>query len=160
MKSPSSLRLIHESIPPSALGDIEMICVNDGSPDGSHEIPTKRQKEDTHIVIADRTNIGLSSARNAGMAAYCGALTPSQATENTPDQRLASHNLHCSRARTGRLCRSLRPCPRKGHPHISSAYTSIRYSRIVPWLSTRSKPGVSSVIDRMPFQSSSSNLPA
>lgn len=69
MKSSSSSQLIHGSIPPSALGDIEVFCVNNGSPDGSREILAKRQKEDARTVIADKPNGGLSPARNAGMAA-------------------------------------------------------------------------------------------
>lgn len=82
MKSSSSSQLIHGSIPPSALGDIEVFCVNNGSPDGSREILAKRQKEDARTVIADKPNGGLSSARNEGMAACRSGPYP-QATENT-----------------------------------------------------------------------------
>ena len=49
-----------------------MVCVNDGSPDDSREILAKRQKEDARIVIVDKPNGGLSSARNAGINAACG----------------------------------------------------------------------------------------
>lgn len=61
-----------DSLQAQTFGDIEMVCVNDGSPDGSREILAKRQKEDTRIVIVDKPNGGLSSARNAGLNAACG----------------------------------------------------------------------------------------
>lgn len=61
-----------DSLQAQTFGDIEMVCVNDGSPDGSREILAKRQKEDARIVIVDKPNGGLSSARNAGIDAACG----------------------------------------------------------------------------------------
>lgn len=61
-----------DSLQAQTFDDIEMVCVNDGSPDGSREILAKRQKEDTRIVIVDKPNGGLSSARNAGIDAACG----------------------------------------------------------------------------------------
>lgn len=61
-----------DSLQTQTFGDIEMVCVNDGSPDDSREILAKRQKEDARIVIVDKPNGGLSSARNAGINAACG----------------------------------------------------------------------------------------
>lgn len=61
-----------DSLQAQTFSDIEMVCVNDGSPDGSREILAKRQKEDTRIVIVDKPNGGLSSARNAGINVACG----------------------------------------------------------------------------------------
>lgn len=61
-----------DSLQAQTFSDIEMVCVNDGSPDGSREILAKRQKEDARIVIVDKPNGGLSSARNAGINAACG----------------------------------------------------------------------------------------
>ena len=52
-----------DSLQTQTFGDIEMVCVNDGSPDDSREILAKRQKEDARIVIVDKPNGGLSSAR-------------------------------------------------------------------------------------------------
>lgn len=47
--------------------DIEIICVNDGSTDNSLEILEKLQKEDNRIIIVNKENGGLTSARNAGL---------------------------------------------------------------------------------------------
>ena len=61
-----------DSLQAQTFGDIEMVCVNDGSPDGSRSILAKRQLEDPRIVIVDKPNGGLSSARNAGINAARG----------------------------------------------------------------------------------------
>ena len=54
--------IIHQT-----LKDIEIICVNDGSTDKSRKIIEKYAKKDPRIIILDKENGGLSSARNAGM---------------------------------------------------------------------------------------------
>lgn len=47
--------------------DIELICVNDASPDGSRDIVVKYQKSHANIKLVDRENGGLSAARNTGI---------------------------------------------------------------------------------------------
>lgn len=48
-------------------GDIEIICVNDGSTDGSLEILREYEKKDNRIIVISKKNGGLSSARNTGL---------------------------------------------------------------------------------------------
>lgn len=48
------------------LKEIEIICVNDGSPDKSMDIISQIAEKDNRIVIVNKENGGLSSARNAG----------------------------------------------------------------------------------------------
>lgn len=47
--------------------DIEIICVNDGSPDDSIKILEKYQNKDSRIKIISQENRGLSGARNSGL---------------------------------------------------------------------------------------------
>lgn len=47
--------------------NLEIICVNDGSPDSSAEILERLQKEDNRIVVVNKSNGGLGDARNEGL---------------------------------------------------------------------------------------------
>ena len=56
-----------ESIISQSLKEIEIICVNDGSTDNSLDILKKFQKKDERIIIINKENGGLTSARNAAL---------------------------------------------------------------------------------------------
>ncbi len=56
-----------ESLMRQTLTHIEIICVNDGSTDGSRAVLEKYRKKDRRIRIVDKKNGGLPSARNAAM---------------------------------------------------------------------------------------------
>ena len=56
-----------ESLINQTLKDIEIVCVNDGSTDSSLEILRKYEKIDERIVVVNKKNGGLPSARNAGL---------------------------------------------------------------------------------------------
>ncbi len=47
--------------------NLEIICVNDGSPDGSLAILERLQKEDERIMVLTKENGGLGDARNYGL---------------------------------------------------------------------------------------------
>lgn len=47
--------------------DLELILVNDGSRDGSVEICNRYANQDSRILVIDKPNGGVSSARNAGI---------------------------------------------------------------------------------------------
>lgn len=49
------------------LRDIEIVCVNDGSTDHSMDAVYEKAGDDGRIVIVEKKNGGLSSARNAGL---------------------------------------------------------------------------------------------
>ncbi len=56
-----------DSIIAQTLKDIEIICVNDGSSDGSDKVLEEYKKKDSRIQVINRKNGGLSAARNTGM---------------------------------------------------------------------------------------------
>lgn len=64
-----------DSILAQTLREIEVICVNDGSPDGSPEILAKYAAMDSRIKVVHKENGGLSSARNAAYPLLRGTYT-------------------------------------------------------------------------------------
>lgn len=61
------LRQCLDSVTGQTLSDIEIICVNDGSTDGSPAILEEYREKDGRIVVINRENGGVSAARNCGM---------------------------------------------------------------------------------------------
>ena len=52
--------------------NLEIICVNDGSPDNSAKILEAFAKKDSRIKIINQENKGLSGARNTGIESATG----------------------------------------------------------------------------------------
>lgn len=60
------------SILNQSYANIEVILINDGSPDNSCKIAFDYSKRDQRIIVFDRTNKGVSSARNFGLGKVTG----------------------------------------------------------------------------------------
>ena len=56
-----------DSVLEQSLKDIEVVCVNDGSTDGSRSVLSEYEAGDKRIIVLDKENGGLSSARNSGI---------------------------------------------------------------------------------------------
>lgn len=56
-----------DSLVNQTLRDIEIICVNDGSPDHSADIVRRYMHLDARITLIEQENRGLSGARNTGL---------------------------------------------------------------------------------------------
>ncbi len=63
-----------ESIVNQTYRNLEIIVINDGSTDNSISIIKQYEKKDNRIIVIDKINGGLSSARNAGLEAMTGSL--------------------------------------------------------------------------------------
>lgn len=61
------IRQCVSSVMAQTLRDIEIICVDDGSPDRSIEILRELQQEDSRLVIISQPNGGAGAARNNGL---------------------------------------------------------------------------------------------
>ena len=61
-----------ESVTAQTYANLEIICVNDGSPDNSSAILEEYAKKDGRIIIINQENTGLSGARNTGIRAASG----------------------------------------------------------------------------------------
>lgn len=57
-----------ESLRSQTVEDIEILCINDGSKDGSVEILEQYQEDDGRIRVISQENAGVSAARNRGIA--------------------------------------------------------------------------------------------
>ena len=66
------LRECIDSIISQTLTDIEIIAINDGSPDNSLEILREYEKKDNRIIVIDKKNEGVGKARNDGINASSG----------------------------------------------------------------------------------------
>ena len=69
-----------DSILAQNYSEIEVILVDDGSPDGCPEICDNYAEKDKRIVVIHQKNLGVSAARNAGLKAahgeYIGFVDP------------------------------------------------------------------------------------
>ena len=74
------LRECMDSIVGQTLKDIEIICINDGSTDGSLEILKNYAAKDPRIIIVDKKNEGYGVGMNIGLerasGEYIGIVEP------------------------------------------------------------------------------------
>lgn len=71
-KTEKYLRRCIESVLEQTYRKIEVILVNDGSPDNSLNVCEEYERKDSRVHIVDKKNGGLSSARNAGILVATG----------------------------------------------------------------------------------------
>lgn len=67
-KAEAFLRKCADSILTQTLSDLELLLVDDGSPDGSGALCDAIAREDPRVRVLHKENGGVSSARNLGMA--------------------------------------------------------------------------------------------
>ena len=83
-----------DSVVNQTMRDIQIICVNDGSPDNSRAILQEYADEDSRIEIIDKPNGGLSSARNAAYPSIKGKYTLFVDSDDWIDSKLCEKTYH------------------------------------------------------------------
>ena len=66
-RTEQTLQRCVESVLNQGVDDMEVILVDDGSPDSCPELCDEWEEKDAHIKVIHKTNGGLSDARNAGI---------------------------------------------------------------------------------------------
>ena len=66
-KSEKYLHRCLDSVVNQTYKHIEIICINDGSPDNSRNILEEYAAKDSRVIVINKDNGGVSSARNAGL---------------------------------------------------------------------------------------------
>lgn len=79
-----------DSLLNQTLQDIEIVVVNDGSPDDSAAIIADYANRDARVRSVEKANGGLSSARNAGMAAARGSIIDFVDSDDYVESNLAA----------------------------------------------------------------------
>lgn len=73
-KAEATLQACLDSILGQTLANIEVVCVNDGSPDGCAAILAAAAERDSRVRVLTQENAGVSAARNAGIDAARGRI--------------------------------------------------------------------------------------
>ena len=66
------IRKCLESVLSGTYKNLEVICVNDGSPDNCLQIMQKIAAEDDRLIVVDQNNQGVAAARNNGLSHVTG----------------------------------------------------------------------------------------
>ena len=82
-----------ESVINQTYANLEIILVNDGSTDNSLNIAKKYALMDKRITLFDKTNGGLSSARNVGIEYFSGSYVLAHKTQKLERECLAEFNI-------------------------------------------------------------------
>ena len=63
-----------ESVLSQTYQNLEIICINDGSADGTLHLLQKYAEQDSRLILLNQPNQGISAARNAGLAIASGEM--------------------------------------------------------------------------------------
>ena len=101
----AGLRQCLDSIRRQTLGELEIVCVDDGSTDGSGAILESVAAEDPRVRILGQANAGSGPARNAGMAVATGEyLAFMDADDDYPEETTLERMYAAARAAKADIC--------------------------------------------------------
>jgi glycosyltransferase involved in cell wall biosynthesis len=94
------LQRIFDSLQNQIEKNLEIIFVNDGSKDNSLEICRKFATQDLRIIVKDKENGGVSSARNLGIECATGEYITFLDPDDYIDKEMYSNMLKCANSET------------------------------------------------------------
>lgn len=99
------LRECLDSVVSQSLADIEIIAINDGSPDNSLSILKEYEAKDTRVKIIDKQNEGVGKARNDGIKAAAGEFVAFMDSDDYYPSAKVLETLYCNAAGSGvKIC--------------------------------------------------------
>ena len=116
-----------DSLLEQTLSDIEIIVVNDGSPDNAHAVIEQYAQRDCRIKVVSKQNGGLSSARNAGLDAVCGRIVDFVDSDDYVERCLAERLVEVFDAKDAEIvifgaeCEPADACPKRVKELLSPA---------------------------------------
>ena len=116
-----------ESIQNSDYTDLEIIIVNDGSKDNTLGIINSYAKADSRIVVVDKKNGGVSSARNLGLDRATGEYVAFIDSDDYVSENYFSNMLECCEAGADIACCRYQMVDEQGNPLAQT----LTFSRIL-----------------------------
>ena len=94
-----------DSVLAQTLREIEIVCVNDGSTDGSGLMLDEYAARDPRVRVLHQANVGVGPARNAGMAAATGEFIAFMDPDDKyPDEGVLADLVHGAEANGADVC--------------------------------------------------------
>lgn len=94
-----------QSILNQTLKEIEIICINDGSSDGSLNILNKYASKCSNMIIVNQENLGVSKARNNGINIASGEFVAFMDPDDYyPEMDILEHMYHCAKTNNVYIC--------------------------------------------------------
>ena len=96
-----------DSVIGQAYKNLEIILVDDGSPDASAELCDEYAKKDSRIKVIHRENGGLSAARNSGIKAACGKYITFIDSDDIVDENMIGEMVQIAQKENAQIVKSV-----------------------------------------------------
>ena len=128
--------------------NLEIILVDDGSPDNCGNMCDELAKQDSRIRVIHKSNGGLSSARNAGLDVMTGEYVGFVDSDDYIDAASVPKILSWIDREEADICFLIRACSDKIHacqPHVSQFCGHGRFSFLFDFITNETELGFPSV---------------